>query len=131
MAKARVERQLRRRYGSDRKQRLAAADKIGKSEKTVTRWLRGESEPSIWDALNFIASTENMELARAMLEPFGFTIARTADVEALNTLRTAEQLQPILQESLPGLKTLLQVWEELRCPNEKKKGSISSKPPGT
>lgn len=129
-ARNRMEKILRERYGADRRQRLSAATKSGKSERTLINWMRGENLPSLFDALNFIAATNDLDLARALLEPFGFTIARTTDLEAIETLRAADQLQPFLTGSLPGLKALIQAWEALNCQTPQK-DTTSLKPPAT
>lgn len=126
IAKQRVERVLRRDYGRARRLRLDAADVVGRSERTITRWARGETDPSMWDVMCLIASTGNVDLLRAFLEPFGYTVAKTDDIEAVEKLRTAEQLRPFLQVSLPGLKALMDAWEAIKCqPSEKIDSTLS------
>lgn len=129
IAKERTERVMRRDYGRQRRLRLEAADGVGRSERTLTRWIRGESDPSLWDVMSLIASTGNVDLLRAFLEPFGYTVAKTEDVEAAEKLRTADQLRPFITGSLSGLKEFFQVWEDLRCPRTVQKESTSSGAP--
>ena len=126
IAKERVERVMRRDYGRARRQRLEAADKIGKGERTIIRWARGETDPSFIEIMCLITATGNVDLLKAFIEPFGFTVAKTTDLEAIEKLRTADQLQPFLQASLPGLKKLVEVWEAVRCPSQEMKDQIGS-----